>query len=127
MHLAPSFLTTTNTNKKKKTKSKKQLEAELAHAAWLKKNNVHPEQLKTRPKHINKISKFEIDKTHKTSDTVGNGLVHGIMANLHKEPEHVRNEILRKAKQVGIAYNKGGYQYLTPGTNPKDLGRKSSI
>jgi hypothetical protein len=33
-------------------------------------------------------------------------------------------EIERKKKRVGIAYNKGAYQYITDETDPKDIGRK---
>jgi hypothetical protein len=48
----------------------------------------------------------------------------GIMANLHLEPEHVKAEILRKASCVAIAYNKGGYQYITPESDPSTFGKK---
>lgn len=33
-------------------------------------------------------------------------------------------EIERKKKRVGITVNKGAYQYLTPGMDPKTLGKK---
>jgi hypothetical protein len=33
-------------------------------------------------------------------------------------------EIEAKKKRVGILYNKGPYGFLSPGINPKDLGRK---
>lgn len=32
--------------------------------------------------------------------------------------------IREKAQRTGIAYNKGGYQFITPGEDPKTLGRK---
>jgi hypothetical protein len=33
-------------------------------------------------------------------------------------------EIERKKKRVGIAYNKGNYVYISDGFDPKDLGKK---
>jgi hypothetical protein len=35
-----------------------------------------------------------------------------------------QEEIERKKKRVSIAYNKGAYQYITDGTDPKDIGKK---
>lgn len=32
--------------------------------------------------------------------------------------------IKERANQIGIPYNKGGLQYITPGTDLKTLGRK---
>jgi hypothetical protein len=48
-----------------------------------------------------------------------------IMTRLHKEPEHVRKEILDKASRVMPLYNKGGLQYCTPETDIKTVGTKS--
>jgi hypothetical protein len=42
--------------------------------------------------------------------------------NLQKESEEVREAIIAKSKRVAIAYNKGGYQYLTDDTDPTTLG-----
>jgi len=33
-------------------------------------------------------------------------------------------EIKRKSRQVAVAYNKGPYTYITPGFDPKAVGRK---
>lgn len=41
---------------------------------------------------------------------------------LAKEPKHVQDEIIAKSKRIAIAYNKGAYQYVTDGTDPKTLG-----
>ena len=41
---------------------------------------------------------------------------------LAKEPEHVREAIIAKSKRIAIAYNKGAYQYVTDGTDPKTIG-----
>lgn len=35
-------------------------------------------------------------------------------------------EAERKAKNVGVPYNKGAYQYLGSGSDVKDIGKKSS-
>jgi len=36
-----------------------------------------------------------------------------------------RKEKLRKARSVTLAYNKGPYMYITPGTDTSSLGKKS--
>lgn len=41
---------------------------------------------------------------------------------LAKEPEHIREAIIAKSKRIAIAYNKGAYQYVTDGTDPKTIG-----
>ena len=48
-----------------------------------------------------------------------------IMTNLHKEPEHVQQEILRKASLVMPLYNKGGLQYAGPDVDLTTVGSKS--
>jgi hypothetical protein len=56
---------------------------------------------------------------------VGNGLVRGMMANLHKESPQVQREIMEKASRCLPLYNKGGYQYATPDTDMTMVGSKS--
>ncbi len=34
-------------------------------------------------------------------------------------------EVERKKKRIAPMYNKGAYQYVTDGTDPKDIGRKN--
>jgi len=36
-----------------------------------------------------------------------------------------QKEIKDKSKRVAIAYNKGAYMYITPGQDPKSIGRKA--
>jgi hypothetical protein len=48
-----------------------------------------------------------------------------IMTNLHKEPEHVQKEILKKASLVMPLYNKGGLQYAGPDVDLTTVGTKS--
>lgn len=38
--------------------------------------------------------------------------------------KRAQQEIARKKMSVAPLYNKGGYQYITPETDPKTLGRK---
>lgn len=35
------------------------------------------------------------------------------------------NSIISKSKRIGIAYSKGGYQYITDGTDLKTIGKKT--
>jgi hypothetical protein len=46
---------------------------------------------------------------------------------LVNEPEHVKAEILAKAKRIAIPYNKGAYQYICGETESKTIGRKNPI
>ena len=41
---------------------------------------------------------------------------------LERESKEVREEIIAKSKRIAIAFNKGAYQYVTEGTDPKTLG-----
>lgn len=40
-----------------------------------------------------------------------------------EEPETIAS-IEQKKKQIAPAYSKGAYQYITPGANPSEIGRK---
>jgi len=42
--------------------------------------------------------------------------------NLQKEAPEVQEAIIAKSKRVAIAYNKGGYQYISDETDPTTLG-----
>ena len=44
---------------------------------------------------------------------------------IHKEPEHVRKEILAKASRCMPLYNKGGLQYASPAEDMTQIGSKS--
>jgi hypothetical protein len=41
---------------------------------------------------------------------------------LAKETPEIQDAIIAKSKRIAIAYNKGAYQYVTDGTDPKTLG-----
>ena len=129
MHLLPAYYTTTNT-KKKKSKPKK---SDLEHQAWLAKRGLLPSQLKAK-KEVDINWKAEYAKSIKVEKKYESATMSGtsescakkdIMTRLHKEPEHVRREILEKASRVMPLYNKGGLQYVTPDTDIKMVGSKS--
>jgi hypothetical protein len=46
------------------------------------------------------------------------------MENLHKESPEVQREIMIKAARTAPAYSKGAYQYITPGADLSDVGKK---
>jgi len=132
MHLLPVYYTTTQYNRKE-AKKPKQLSK---HDAWLWKRGLHPEQIKlAKDKKIlanEFFSNYSRDMKVDRDDYVSLGMSgdststvnRSIMNNLHKEPEHVRKEIINKSKRVAIAYNKGGYIYVTDGADPTDIGKK---
>ena len=129
MHLLPAYFTTTRT-KSKKSKPKK---SDLEHQKWLTKRGLAPEQLKAK-KRVDFNWQDEYSKSIKVERKYASAEMTGsrdsctkkdIMSNLHKEPEHVRKEILEKASRVMPLYNKGGLQYATPETDMKTVGTKS--
>ena len=130
MHLEKAFLTTTRYNSKgKKSNSKRLAEATDKHNAWLRERGLHPEQRTLQKafkgKYENAIPDYNVgDNLVQLSNSVGNGYKKGIMANLHKESPAVQREILDKAKRTAPAYSKGAYQYITPGADLTDIGKK---
>lgn len=129
MHLLPAYFTTTNT-KKKKTKLKK---SDVEHQKWLEKRGLAPNQLKAKIK-LDKNWQDEYSKTIKVERKYQSAEMTGssdscakkdIMSRLHKEPDHVKKQILDKASRVMPLYNKGGLQYCTPETDIKTVGTKS--
>ena len=48
-------------------------------------------------------------------------------AQLAKETEEVRAEIIAKSKRIAIAYNKGAYQYVSDESDAKTIGRKNPV
>lgn len=131
MHLLPAFYTTTVS--KRKSKSKPKTASQLAYEKWLQKQGLSPEQLK-RKKTVDSNWKTEYTnalRVERQYESLGmSGSKHscakrGIMDNLHKEPEHVRKEILQKASRCMPLYNKGGLQYASPGEDMTQVGTKS--
>lgn len=117
---------TTNASGKKKKKSARQIKADAEHAAWLKargldRASVQAKVAKEKPRA--EMPKYEYTKVQ-YSNVVGSGTQSGVMANLANESAQTRKEILNKAKRIAPAYSKGAYQYITPGSDLTDIGRK---
>lgn len=130
MHILPAYYTTTVSSRKTKKKVKKNLSS---HDLWLLKKGLHPEQIKLK-KTVDKTWKEKynndmmVDRSTRSYDnkqfTAGDCSKRDIMTNLHKEPEHVQKEILDKAKRTAPLYSKGPYQFITDGSNLKEIGKK---
>lgn len=135
MHLEKPYLTTTKYGSKgsKVANTVAKRKAIQEHDAWLKQNGLHPDQLKLRKKNIkndDRRSMPSLGDARKSLEKLSNnlhvsgGYRTGVMDNLHKETAEVRKAILDKANRVAPAYSKGGYQYITPGTDLTDIGKK---
>ena len=130
MHLLPAFFTTTASNRKSK---KKKTKAQIEHEKWLEKKGLSPNQLKTKKKLDSNwkeeyASILKVDRKYESAEMTGSFDAcanKDIMSRLHKEPEHIRKEILEKASRVMPLFNKGGLQYATPETDLKTVGTKS--
>lgn len=110
------------------TKSKpsaKQLQAKADHEAWLRRNGVHPDQLKHKPKAKSAMPSYKTQKVELSNTIVDGGRDKSIMANLYKESEAVQRKILEKAKRTEMAYNKGGLVYVTDDMDIKTMGSRS--
>ena len=133
MHLLPVYYTTTR-NRKPQVKKQKGLISK--HDQWLLNNGLHPEQIKAKKdtKLLKKLALQDaVESLHvDRSDYRSSGLEgiaspcvdRSLMKRLHKEPEHIRKQILDKASRISPLYSKGPTQYITDGADPSDLGRK---
>lgn len=130
MALLPAYYTTTNLRKRK---TKKVNSSE--HDKWLESMGLSPKQIKAKKaKDTSWKSKYaeglKVDRSSAQYESAGmSGSAsacanRSIMANLHKEPEHVREAILAKAARTAPLYSKGPYQLITDGTNLDDVGKK---
>ncbi len=130
MHLLPAFFNDIG-NSKRKRKAKSTL---TEHDKWLIKQGLHLSQIKKKKTvDLSWKKKYNddmmVDRSTKQHDN--KKLVAGptsktdIMTNLHKEPEHVQAEILRKASLVMPLYNKGGLQYAGPDVDLTTVGTRS--
>jgi hypothetical protein len=133
MHLLPAFFTTTSTSRKSKGKPKTQKQIE--HEKWLQSQGLSREQL-SRKKVVDPNWKtkytdtLKVDSKTKYESAGMSGsrdfaAKRGIMEAIHKEPEHVRREILIKASRCMPLYNKGGIQYASPAEDMTQIGSKS--
>jgi len=128
MHLLHPCYTTNNTRKRK---AKKPSKSAQAHEAWLKSIGLHISQLPKKRKAVNSVKDCAKDIKVERPDYVSAGMSgtkyacakRGVMTNLHKEPKHVQEAILAKAKRVMPLYNKGGLQVLTETDDLKALNK----
>jgi hypothetical protein len=124
-HLVPPYLTTIGKSKTKKL-TPAQVKAKQEHDTWLKKQNLHPDQLSKKSR--NEDSRLP-DLRQRTPVALSNtfapgGAKTGIMENLRNEKPHVQAEIMAKAKQVAIPYNKGPAMFCSKYDDPKYFGKK---
>lgn len=132
MPLLPAYYTTTNLRKRKQRKANTS-----EHDKWLSSMGLAPKQIKAK-KTANTSWKSEYSDSLKvdrsTADHDSRSVIAGpasatanrsIMANLHKETEETRAEILAKAARVMPLYNKGGLQVLTDSDDLKCLNKVS--
>lgn len=137
MHILPAYYTTTVSKRKLSRKSKAKSKLVSDHDRWLLSKGLHPDQIKCKKdkKLLDKLWKkgYTEDMKVDREGYVSSGLSgsksacakRDIMTNLHKEPEHVQKEILRKASLVMPLYNKGGLQYAGPDVDLTTVGTKS--
>lgn len=132
MPILPAYYTTNNT--KRQFKSKNKSTATIKHEQWLMERGLLPGQIaKKKTVDVNWKKAYNESIKVERNDYVSSGMSgnasstvkRGVMANLHKEPEHVRKEILDKASRVMPLFNKGGLQYATPETDMATVGTKS--
>lgn len=132
MHLLPAFYTTTVNRKPKRSNSKSQAIARAEHEAWVqsmtggKKASKKVLDFKWKQRYNDDMM---VDRSGYVSAGMSGSAFsctdRSLMSNLHKEPEHVRKEILAKASRVMPLFNKGGLQYATPETDMTQVGSKS--
>ena len=131
MHLERAFISTTNySGKGKKLANTASLrEATAKHEAWLRKQGLHPEQRALKKAVTGKarieMPDYRVEENAPLSNGIGNGFKQGVLANLHKEKPEVQKAILDKASRCMPLFNKGGYQYATPGTDMTMVGSKT--
>lgn len=134
MHILPAYYTTNVSKRKLKRKSTAKSKLVSDHDRWLLSKGLHPDQIKLK-KGVDENWKKRYNEDMKVDREgyVSSGLSgsksscakRDIMTNLHKEPEHVQKEILKKASLVMPLYNKGGLQYAGPNVDLTTVGTKS--
>jgi hypothetical protein len=105
------------------------------HEKFLRKMGAHPDQIKERKAQskaklaarFDGVADTYFEKKPLTDVLQGNkdsGTKHDLMSNLYKLSAKDQASIKRRATQVGVLVNKSGYGVITPGMDPKTLGRK---
>ena len=132
-HLAGPGLTTTKYSSKgrKLANTSAKREADAKHAAWLKKQGLHPDQRDmaraVKGKHKNAMPNLQVNNAVPLGNNlhVDGARRTGIMDKMHLESPEVQAAIMDKANRVDVGYNKGGLILVTPGMDPTTLGSKS--
>ena len=111
--------------------NKRLSKAQSDHQKWLESRGLTRKQIAVKRRldpSLERIAPVFIAKNlPKTSDMIAlphTGYKTGMLDKIHLEDEVIQREIRRKAKAVAPAWSKGSYQYVTPGADPSDLGRK---
>ncbi len=137
MHILPAYYTTTVSKRKQSRKNKAKSKLVSDHDRWLISKGLHPDQIKSKKDKKSLDLSFRkgynesmmVDRSTRHYDdkalVAGDCSKRDIMTNLHKEPEHVQKEILKKASLVMPLYNKGGLQYAGPDVDLTTVGTKS--
>jgi hypothetical protein len=132
MHIVGPYMTTTRYNSKsrKVPNTASARKAKIKHDTWLRGQGLHPEQLELQKafkgQHKNALPNLSVDNHTPLGNNlaVDGGYRNGVMDNLHKESPATQKEILAKANCVAPAFSKGAYQYITPGSDLTDIGKK---
>lgn len=114
-----------NHGSSKRKLNAKQLRAKAEHEAWLRRNNVHPDQLAKAKQYRAPLPSYKVDEVKLSNTVVDGGRVNGIMANLHKESAATKAAILEKASRAVPLYNKGGLQLLSKNEDMTKIGSLS--
>lgn len=136
MHLLGPAYNNFGNNKKKPTA--KQLRAKQEHEKFLKKMNIHPDQLNARRQAPRKLE-HSVHAVSKGLDCSNGFDVGGFKKTVFDsdwkhtykdDPQMAAREQAAiqaakdKSKRIAPAYSKGAYQYITPGSDLSDIGKK---
>lgn len=108
----------------KRTVSKRLLLAQERHRRWLRRHGVRPPGRRSREKWAEEYAAVLRSGLPPRSPRRESPLAGGadatadrsLLARLHREPQHVQDEVRRKMRRVEPIFNKGGLQYVTDDT-----------
>jgi hypothetical protein len=115
----------------RRTVSRRLADALEHHRRWLRRRGVRPPGRRDRERWAEEYAetlrtgllpeRFRQEPLAGGADACAD---RSLMARLHREPEHVRKEVMRKASMVAPAFNKGALQYAPDNLEGED--RESS-
>jgi len=126
-----------STSKKKKAKLSKQKQKMLdEYNNWRKQNKLPPVNSLSAQKFSTEFKEYapKVSRTKSTAhikslESMDPAVCsrNSIMdkANLAKEPEHVREQIIAKSKRIALMYNKGAYQYISDDIDITTIGTRN--